>query len=90
VTLRQLAPADAPAITAACRDPEIVRWTTEIPEGYTERHARGWIRSARRGWKDGQRAPRRRLATPRKGSCRAHANQRGTIRDASMWSRVRN
>jgi hypothetical protein len=32
VTLRQLDPADVADITAACRDPEIVRWTTEIPE----------------------------------------------------------
>jgi RimJ/RimL family protein N-acetyltransferase len=54
VTLRQLDPADVAAITAACQDQEIVRWTTEIPEGYTEEHARGWVASARDGWKQGR------------------------------------
>jgi hypothetical protein len=29
VILRQLARADVAEITAACRDPEIVRWTTQ-------------------------------------------------------------
>jgi RimJ/RimL family protein N-acetyltransferase len=53
VTLRELTAADVPAVTAACRDPEIVRWTTEIPEDYTEEHARGWIESTRSGWEKG-------------------------------------
>lgn len=54
VTLRQPVPADVAAITAACRDPEILRWTTEIPEGYTEEHARSWVASARAGLKEGR------------------------------------
>ena len=54
VTLRELTASDVPAVTTACRDPEIVRWTTEIPEGYTEDHARGWIESTRSGWENGR------------------------------------
>jgi RimJ/RimL family protein N-acetyltransferase len=159
VTLRQLEPSYVTAITAACQDPEILRWTTEIPEGYTEEHARAWIASARDGWKEGRAelaitvegafagaiglvsrhawaaeigywvAPefrRRSLATRalelisqwaedvgfarlqltmfpgneasarvaekagfvEEGLLRAYANQRGTIRDARIWSRV--
>lgn len=53
VVLRALRPEDVADVTAACRDPEIVRWTTEIPEGYTEEHARSWIASTREGWKKG-------------------------------------
>lgn len=33
---------DAPAVTAACQDPEIPRWTV-VPPHYTERHARDFI-----------------------------------------------
>jgi hypothetical protein len=77
VLLRELAPTDVAGITAACRDPEIVRWTTEIPEHYTEEHARSWVASARRGWKDG----RTELAITVGG--------RGAIKDATIWSRVR-
>lgn len=54
ITLRPLGVEDVPAVTEACRDPEIVRWTTEIPEGYTEEHARGWIASTAAGWKEGR------------------------------------
>jgi RimJ/RimL family protein N-acetyltransferase len=54
VVLRALTAADVPEVTAACRDPEIVRWTTEIPEDYTEEHARSWIASTRDGWKQGR------------------------------------
>jgi RimJ/RimL family protein N-acetyltransferase len=53
VTLRELAIADVPAVTAACADPEIVRWTAEIPEDYKEEHARAWIESTREGWAKG-------------------------------------
>jgi len=34
---------DARAVTAACQDPEIPRWTV-VPHHYTERHAREFIR----------------------------------------------
>jgi RimJ/RimL family protein N-acetyltransferase len=33
---------DVPAVTAACQDPEIPRWTV-VPHNYTERHARDFI-----------------------------------------------
>jgi RimJ/RimL family protein N-acetyltransferase len=54
VTLRELSAADVADVTTACQDPEIVRWTTEIPEDYTEEHARGWIASTRDGWREGR------------------------------------
>jgi hypothetical protein len=54
VTLRQLDPADVADIPASCRDPEIVRWTTEIPEDDTEEHARCWVASTREGWQEGR------------------------------------
>jgi RimJ/RimL family protein N-acetyltransferase len=53
VTLRELSTADAPAVTAACRDPEVVRWTAEIPEDYDEGAARAWIESTHEGWAKG-------------------------------------
>lgn len=36
--LRPKAPGDADAVTAACRDPEIPRWT-QVPSPYTRAHA---------------------------------------------------
>jgi RimJ/RimL family protein N-acetyltransferase len=53
VALREWALSDAPAVAAACRDVEIVRWTTQIPEDYTEEHAREWIESTAKGWDRG-------------------------------------
>jgi len=162
IVLRALRPADVPDVAAACRDPEIVRWTIEIPEGYTEEHARNWIASTHEGWKKGTaelaitkkstgalagaiglvarqdwiaeigywvappfrsrgfatralelisawaealgfarlqltilpgNEPSARVAAKagyvEEGVLRAYANQRGTISDASIWSRVR-
>jgi RimJ/RimL family protein N-acetyltransferase len=42
VRLRLMAEADLPAIAAACRDPEIPRWT-RVPEDYREADARSWF-----------------------------------------------
>lgn len=42
VRLRPFTLDDVPAVTAACRDPEIPRWTT-VPTEYTEEMAREWI-----------------------------------------------
>lgn len=42
VTLRAKRPEDADAITAACQDPEIPRWTL-VPSQYTRAHAVEWI-----------------------------------------------
>jgi RimJ/RimL family protein N-acetyltransferase len=43
IVLRAWEPGDAPAVTAACQDPEIPRWTV-VPHPYTQRHAREFIR----------------------------------------------
>ena len=43
--LRQFVLADAAAVAAACRDPEIPRWTF-MPEGLTVPQARAWIENA--------------------------------------------
>ena len=43
IRLRAWEPGDAPAVTAACQDPEIPRWTV-VPHHYTQRHAREFIR----------------------------------------------
>jgi RimJ/RimL family protein N-acetyltransferase len=42
IALRPWKPRDAAAVTAACQDPEIPRWTV-VPHHYTERHARDFI-----------------------------------------------
>ena len=42
IALRPWVPGDAPAVTAACQDPEIPRWTV-VPHNYTQRHAREFI-----------------------------------------------
>jgi RimJ/RimL family protein N-acetyltransferase len=42
IVLRPWERRDAPAVTAACQDPEIPRWTV-VPHNYTERHARDFI-----------------------------------------------
>mgnify|MGYP002758464302 CR=1 FL=1 len=38
-TLRPLRETDVPEITAACQDPEILRWCMGAPLGYTEENA---------------------------------------------------
>ena len=45
VALRAFTRDDAPAVVAACQDPEIPRWTV-VPHNYTERHARDFIAGA--------------------------------------------
>jgi RimJ/RimL family protein N-acetyltransferase len=42
ILLRPWERRDVPAMTAACQDPEIPRWTV-VPHNYTERHARDFI-----------------------------------------------
>ena len=42
IRLRPFESRDVPAVTAACQDPEIPRWTV-VPRNYTERHARDFI-----------------------------------------------
>ena len=45
VSLRIFSLNDVAAVTAACQDPEIHRWTATIPWPYEESHARDWIAS---------------------------------------------
>jgi RimJ/RimL family protein N-acetyltransferase len=42
VRLRLMAEADLPAVVAACRDPEIPRWT-RVPDSYDSSNAREWF-----------------------------------------------
>ena len=48
VRLRPIADADLDAITAACQDPEISRYTT-IPSPYERHHAREWMNASAAG-----------------------------------------
>lgn len=42
-TLRPLREADAPALAAACQDPEIIRFCLSVPLNYTEEMARDFV-----------------------------------------------
>lgn len=42
-TLRPLREADAPALAAACKNPEIIRYCLSVPLNYTEQTARDFI-----------------------------------------------
>lgn len=46
---------DIDAITEACQDPEIPRWTT-VPSPYTREHAEGYVRLIGEWWADGSQA----------------------------------
>ncbi|GAB2630369.1 GNAT family N-acetyltransferase [Streptomyces capparidis] len=51
--LRPFTPQDAPAVLAACQDPEIQRWT-RVPSPYTREHAEGFVGDlSPRGWREG-------------------------------------
>jgi RimJ/RimL family protein N-acetyltransferase len=52
VVLREWTDSDAPAIATACSEDEIVRWN-QVPVPYTERDARSYVASTRRGWREG-------------------------------------
>jgi RimJ/RimL family protein N-acetyltransferase len=51
VLLRPPDPADIPAITAACQDPEVPRWTL-VPTPYSEDDAREFVERSRQAWSD--------------------------------------
>jgi RimJ/RimL family protein N-acetyltransferase len=53
VILRLPREADAPAIAAACRDPEIARWIP-VPVPYDLEDARAFVASAGAGWVSGR------------------------------------
>jgi RimJ/RimL family protein N-acetyltransferase len=51
--LRPWEPRDAGAVLAACRDPELLRWTT-LPDPYTEQDAQAWVEQlAPAAWREG-------------------------------------
>ncbi len=56
VALRPPLPADLDAITDACQDPEIPRWT-RVPNPYTRDHAVEFVERSTRTWKRGTDAP---------------------------------
>jgi len=53
VTLRPFRAEDAPAVMAACQDPEIQRWIPVIPVPYAEADARRFILMTLQAWHDG-------------------------------------
>jgi RimJ/RimL family protein N-acetyltransferase/nitrite reductase/ring-hydroxylating ferredoxin subunit len=53
IALRPFRAEDAPAVAAACQDPEIQRWIPMIPVPYTEADARAFILMTLQGWHDG-------------------------------------
>src|SRR6266542_697580 len=56
VALRPPAAGDVDAITEACQDPEIPRWT-RVPSPYTRAHAVEFVERSARTWKQGTDAP---------------------------------
>ena len=56
IVLRPPEPDDIDAITAACQDPEIPRWT-RVPSPYTREHAVEFVARAAHTWRVGSGAP---------------------------------
>ncbi|HMG28396.1 MAG TPA: GNAT family N-acetyltransferase [Acidimicrobiia bacterium] len=56
VALRPPSAADVDAITEACQDPEIPRWT-RVPSPYTRAHAVDFVERSVRTWNEGSDAP---------------------------------
>jgi RimJ/RimL family protein N-acetyltransferase len=56
IAVRPPADRDVPAITQACQDRKIVRYTT-VPSPYTEDDARAFLAFSRAGFEDGTAAP---------------------------------
>jgi len=52
LVLRTPDASDVAAITTACQDPEIPRWTT-VPSPYTREHGEGYVRLIGEWWADG-------------------------------------
>ena len=44
MTLREWRLDDAPAVEAACQDPEIAHWIPFVPSPYTNKHAEAYLR----------------------------------------------
>jgi RimJ/RimL family protein N-acetyltransferase len=56
IALRLPVPDDVDAITEACQDPEIPRWT-RVPAPYTREHALEFVDRSARTWQQGTDAP---------------------------------
>ena len=56
IALRPPVPGDVHAITEACQDPEIPRWT-RVPSPYTRAHAVEFVERSARTWEQGTDAP---------------------------------
>jgi RimJ/RimL family protein N-acetyltransferase len=56
IALRPPVPGDVDAITEACQDPEIPRWT-RVPSPYTRAHAVEFVERSARTWEQGTDAP---------------------------------
>ena len=55
ILLRRPTLDDAPAVHAACQDPEIPRWIPVIPQPYTEQSALEFVQWSDEGWERGNR-----------------------------------
>ncbi len=55
LVLRAPTAEDIDAITAACQDPEIARWTT-VPSPYTREHSKGFVELVAQWWADDSQA----------------------------------
>jgi RimJ/RimL family protein N-acetyltransferase len=53
VLLRPWTERDVPAIAAACNEEEMALWLDQVPQPYSERDAREYVASTRRGWREG-------------------------------------
>jgi RimJ/RimL family protein N-acetyltransferase len=53
ILLRPWRDDDAPAVTAACKDPEIARWIPIIPSPYSDEDARAFLEQSRVNWELG-------------------------------------
>jgi RimJ/RimL family protein N-acetyltransferase len=53
VLLRPWTDRDVPAIAAACNEEQMAQWLDQIPHPYTEKDAREYVASTRRGWREG-------------------------------------
>lgn len=55
---------DVEAVTAACQDPEISRWTAAVPTPYEESDAHSWIAKHAEHWEQGTAAQFAMIAEP--------------------------
>ena len=57
LVLRPFEDGDAPAIAAACDDPDTARFIPDMPSPYREEHARAYVRMTHELWREGARLP---------------------------------